>query len=53
MFANEVWSMCPIHWAAFGIAAIPASLALFGFVCIRGAAVSRRIHSMNPRRGDE
>ena len=34
--------MCPIHWAVFGIAAIPASLALFGFVRIRGLSAARR-----------
>ena len=45
--------MCPIHWAAFGIAAVPASLALFGFVFIRGAIVMRREHPANPSQGDE
>ncbi len=44
--------MCPIHWAAFGIAAIPASLALLSFIGIYGVSAARRAHSV-PVRGKE
>jgi hypothetical protein len=45
--------MCPIHWAAYGIAAIPASLAVFGFVRIRSVGPANEAQPAQTREGEE
>jgi hypothetical protein len=38
--------MCPVHWTAFAIAAVPASLGALGFLGLRlkRAAKQRKTH---------